>query len=61
MRHDHDVVVLAQPSVRERAEAIGATFQRFSELGDDCQPASFDDQLDLIGTAIVGRRADGPA
>jgi UDP:flavonoid glycosyltransferase YjiC (YdhE family) len=55
VRDDYDVVVLAQPSVRQRAEAIGATFQPFSELGDYRHRASFDDQLDLIGTAIVGR------
>lgn len=55
VRDEHDVVVLAQPSVRARTESIGATFQPFSELGDYRQRASFDDQLDLIGTAIVGR------
>ena len=55
VRAGHDAIVLGQPSVRQRAEAVGSTFVAFSALGDYRPRVSFDDQLDLIGTAIVGR------
>ena len=51
----HEVTVLAQPSVRRRAEAAGARAVPFSSLPDYDHRRSFDEQLDLIGAAIVGR------
>ena len=51
----HEVTVLAQPSVRRRAEAAGARVMTFSSLPDYDHRRSFDDQLELIGAAIVGR------
>jgi UDP:flavonoid glycosyltransferase YjiC (YdhE family) len=50
-----EVTVLSQPSVRSRAEAAGGRFRAFSALGDYDHGRSFEDQLDLIGAAIVGR------
>jgi len=54
VRRGHDVTVLAQPSVRARVEAVGCTFTPFSTLGDYDHTKTFDDQLGLIGAAIVG-------
>jgi UDP:flavonoid glycosyltransferase YjiC (YdhE family) len=51
----HEAPVLAQPSVQRRAEAAGATFRAFSTLGDYDHSRAFEEQLDLIGAAIVGR------
>lgn len=51
----HDVTVLSQPSVQRRAETVGARFAAFSSLPDYDHRRSFDDQLALIGAAIVGR------
>jgi UDP:flavonoid glycosyltransferase YjiC (YdhE family) len=54
VRRGHHVTVLAQPSVRQRVEAVGCTFTPFSSLGDYDHTKSFDGQLDKIGAAIVG-------
>lgn len=51
----HDVTVLSQPSVQRRAHAAGARFVAFSSLGNYDHSRSFDEQLELIGAAIVGR------
>lgn len=50
----HDVVVLGQPSVRERMEAAGATFEPFSTLPDYDHTKGFEEQLELVGPAMVG-------
>ena len=55
VRRGHEVTVLAQPSVRRRAESVGAGVVTFASLPDYDHRRSFDDQLDLIGAAIVGR------
>ena len=54
VRRGHDVIVLAQPSVQQRVEAVGCSFRAFSAIPDYDHTRSFDDQLDLIGRAIVG-------
>ena len=51
----HEVTVLGQPSVRRRAEAAGADVVHFSSLPDYDHRRSFDEQLELVGAAIVGR------
>jgi UDP:flavonoid glycosyltransferase YjiC (YdhE family) len=50
----HAVTVLSQPSVRERAEAVGARFIALSEIGDYATDAALEDQLDLTVPAIAG-------
>jgi UDP:flavonoid glycosyltransferase YjiC (YdhE family) len=50
----HAVTVLSQPSVRERAEAIGSRFVALSEIGDYATDAALEDQLDLTVPAIAG-------
>jgi UDP:flavonoid glycosyltransferase YjiC (YdhE family) len=55
VRRGHEVGVLGQPSVRDRMEAVGATFHPFSTLPDYDHTRPFEDQLELIGPATVGR------
>ena len=57
VRRDHQVTVLSQPSVQRRVEAVGCTFRAFSAIPDYDHARSFDDQLELIGRAIVGPEA----
>src|SRR6187401_822986 len=51
----HDATVLGQPSVRARAEVAGATFEPLSSLGDYDHRRPIEEQLELVGPAIVGR------
>jgi UDP:flavonoid glycosyltransferase YjiC (YdhE family) len=51
----HDVTVLGQPSVRERMESVGAAFHAFSQLPDYDHTRTFEQQLELIVPAMVGR------
>jgi UDP:flavonoid glycosyltransferase YjiC (YdhE family) len=55
-RAGHDVVVLAQPSVRSRAVAAGATFVPFTALGDYDRRVPLEEQIDLIVPALTGMR-----
>lgn len=50
----HDVVVLAQPSVRGRAVAAGATFVPFTALGDYDRQVALEEQIELIVPALTG-------
>jgi UDP:flavonoid glycosyltransferase YjiC (YdhE family) len=55
LRHaGHDVIVLAQPSVRARAIAVGATFVPFTALTDYDQRVALEEQVDLILPALTG-------
>jgi UDP:flavonoid glycosyltransferase YjiC (YdhE family) len=51
----HEVVVLSQPSVQRRAEAVGCAFVAFSNLADYAARAALEEQLDLIVPAMTGR------
>src|SRR5690348_6050871 len=53
-RAGHDVIVLAQPSVRSRAVAAGATFVPFTALGDYDRRVALEEQIDLIVPALTG-------
>lgn len=53
-RAGHDVVVLSQPCVRDRAEAAGASFVPFTEIGDYDRRVALEEQVDVIGPAIAG-------
>ncbi|HEX7136173.1 MAG TPA: glycosyltransferase [Iamia sp.] len=50
----HDVMVLGQPSMRARAEAVGARFTVFSELGDYRRDVPLEHQPDPGVAAIAG-------
>ena len=50
----HQVIVLSQPSVAERAEAVGAVFVPFSELRDYDHRQYVEAQLELAVQAIAG-------
>ena len=52
----HDVAVLAQPSVRARAEAAGCAFRAFDSLPDYDHRRALEEQLDLTVEAIAGHR-----
>jgi UDP:flavonoid glycosyltransferase YjiC (YdhE family) len=51
----HDVVLLSQPSVRERAEAAGCTFAAFSVIPDYDRDTMLEEQLALVTRAITGK------
>lgn len=56
LRRGHDVLVLAQPSVRSRAEAIGCDFRAFESLPDYDVRQPLEAQLELTMAAIAGHR-----
>ena len=51
----HEVFVLSQPSVRNRAEAAGCTFVAFSNLPDYEARKPIEEQLDLVFPAMTGK------
>ena len=51
----HDVSILSQPSVRQRAEEIGAGFVAFSSIPDYERTRALEEQLDRTIPALVGR------
>jgi UDP:flavonoid glycosyltransferase YjiC (YdhE family) len=50
----HAATVLGQPSMRARAEAVGARFVAFTELGDYRRDQPLEHQLDVTVAAIAG-------
>ena len=50
----HEVTVLSQPSVRARAERVGARFAAFSSLPDYERTRTLEEQLDRTIPALVG-------
>ena len=50
-----EVVVLSQPSVRARAEAVGCTFVPASDLPDYERRRAIEDQIELVARAMTGR------
>jgi UDP:flavonoid glycosyltransferase YjiC (YdhE family) len=54
-RAGHEVVVLAQPSVRARAVAAGATFVPFTTLDDYDRRVALEEQIERIVPALTGR------
>jgi UDP:flavonoid glycosyltransferase YjiC (YdhE family) len=50
----HDVAVLSQPSVRARAERLGATFSAFRSLPDYDRRRALEEQLELTLPALSG-------
>ncbi len=57
--HDagHRVVILSQPSVRARAEAVGCTFAAFSDIPDYARDKPLEDQFDVLVRSLSGKRA----
>ena len=51
----HEVVVLSQPSVASRAEAVGADFVAFSSLPDYARDVLLEEQLEHTIPAVSGR------
>jgi UDP:flavonoid glycosyltransferase YjiC (YdhE family) len=51
----HEVVILGQPSVRERAEVAGCRFVAFSSLPDYAGDVPLEEQLALTVPALSGR------
>src|SRR5688500_10681522 len=54
-----EVLVLSQPSVRSRVEAVGCAFAAFSELPDYDGQRPLEEQLALTVPAITGRAVGG--
>lgn len=54
VRRGHQVVVLSQPSVADRAEAVGAVFVPFEDLPDYDHRQYVEAQLELAVQAIAG-------
>jgi MGT family glycosyltransferase len=52
---DHHVVVLNQPSVRDRAEMIGCTFVAFAELPDYAPHVAIEEQIDVALRALTAK------
>src|SRR5258708_4033458 len=50
----NEVVILSQPSVRARAEAVGCTFVAFTKIGDYEARRPLEDQLDVVIPAMTG-------
>jgi UDP:flavonoid glycosyltransferase YjiC (YdhE family) len=50
----HDVTVLSQPCVRDRAVAAGASFEPFADFGDYATDVAIEEQLDLVLTSLAG-------
>ena len=50
----HDVTILSQPSVRARAERIGARFAAFTALPDYDRTRTLEEQLERTVPALVG-------
>ena len=50
-----DVVVLSQPSVRARAEAVGCAFAPVTDLPDYERRRAIEDQIELVARAMTGR------
>lgn len=50
----HEVAVLSQPSVEQRARGVGCSFYRFSETPDYRRDVSLEQQLDLTVPALIG-------
>jgi UDP:flavonoid glycosyltransferase YjiC (YdhE family) len=57
IRNGHDVAVLSQPSLRQRAVAAGCTFFAFSAIPDYDRNTMLEDQLDIAVSVIMGRSA----
>ena len=53
-RAGHDVSMLSQPSVEQRAIAVGCDFIPFSAIPDYARDVALEDQLELIGPVTVG-------
>jgi MGT family glycosyltransferase len=50
----HEVTVLSQPCVRERAVEAGASFEPFADFGDYATDVAIEEQLDLVLTSLAG-------
>jgi UDP:flavonoid glycosyltransferase YjiC (YdhE family) len=50
----HEVTVLSQPCVRDRAVAAGASFEAFADFGDYATDVAIEEQLDLVLTSLAG-------
>jgi len=55
VRRGHEVSVLSQPSVQDRAERAGCRFTAFSSIPDYERRRSLEDQLEVTVPAITGR------
>src|SRR6478609_8859279 len=55
IRSGHDVWVLSQPSVRQRAERCGCTFVGFSGIAAYERRKSLEDQIELAWPVVTGR------
>ena len=53
VRDGHAATVLSQPSVGDRAIAVGAAFVPFPALGDYDRFVGFEAQLELVGRALI--------
>ncbi len=53
-RAGHDVSMLSQPSVEQRAIVVGCDFIPFSAIPDYARDVALEDQLELIGPVTVG-------
>jgi UDP:flavonoid glycosyltransferase YjiC (YdhE family) len=50
----HEVTVLGQPCMRDRAVGAGATFETFADFGDYATDVAIEEQLDLVLTSLAG-------
>jgi UDP:flavonoid glycosyltransferase YjiC (YdhE family) len=53
-RAGHDVSMLSQPSVEQRAIAVGCDFIPFSAIPDYARDVALENQLQLVGPVTVG-------
>jgi hypothetical protein len=51
----HDVLVLSQPSVRSRAEALGAGFVAYSEIPSYAPRRPLEEQFEIVVPAMTGK------
>lgn len=55
LERGHGVLVLSQPSVRHRAEALGSTFVAFSQIPSYESRKPIEEQLDVVIPAMTGK------
>lgn len=51
----HEVLVLSQPSVQQRAKDVGCSFEAFSSIPDYDRHRPIEDQIDIALPALTGR------